>query len=75
MRKYFGGQLQPKIERGIKASINLKQVGNTLGLTIKHCKNKVVIAKSKTDLISREVLSVITDIKCADQSNCVPIKR
>ncbi|MEM1169078.1 MAG: transposase [Cyanobacteria bacterium P01_H01_bin.35] len=58
IREYFDEELQLKIDRDINAAINLKRVGLDLFPTINRRQNKVVIAKSKTASVSKEVLTV-----------------
>ncbi len=58
IREYFDEGLQLKIDRDINAAINLKRVGLDLFPTINRRQNKVVIAKSKTAFVSKEVLRV-----------------
>ncbi|WP_293150934.1 zinc ribbon domain-containing protein [Okeania sp. SIO2C9] len=58
IREYFDEKLQLKIDRDINTAINLKGVVLDLLPTINRRKNKVVIIKSKTPSISKEVLTV-----------------
>ena len=58
IREYFDEELHLKIDRDIKAAINVKRVRLDKFWTINRRKNKVVIGKSKTTSVSKEVLSV-----------------
>lgn len=63
IREYFDTALKLKIDRDINTSINLKRVWLDLFPTIKRRKNKVVVAKSNTTYIYKEVMTVFKGIR------------
>jgi putative transposase len=59
VREYWDGELKLRVDRDINAAINILRVGLDVFPTIKRCKGGIGIARSITDITSKEVLRIL----------------
>ncbi|MDJ0691422.1 MAG: zinc ribbon domain-containing protein [Xenococcaceae cyanobacterium MO_188.B32] len=63
IREYWDEELKLLVDRDISAGINLKRVGLGFFPTIKRRKEKIVVTKSTTNSISKEILTTLRGLQ------------